>query len=472
MTATDYDAVIVGSGPNGLAAAITLATEGASVLVVEAADRPGGGSRSEELTLPGFVHDTCSAIHPLGKGSPYLRTLPLERYGLEWLDPEIEVAQPLDDGTAAVLVRDVAETGRRNGDPDGWERLMGPVVAAWEGLEEQLLGPPLHLPGHPVDFVRFGLRALWPASWTSRTLRSPRSKALLAGIAAHAMAPLSHLLTSAPTLVLAAAGHTVGWPVARGGSQRIADAMVSHLEALGGKLEVGRPITSLDQLPRAKAVLLTLSPWQVADVAGARLPESYRRRLRGVRHGWASFKVDYALDGPMPWTAEECRRAGTVHVGGVLADVVASEAAVGKGRVSDRPFVLVGQQSVVDPSRAPAGKHTLWAYCHVPLDSKEDVTDRIEGQLDRFAPGWRDLVLARAVKNPQALGAWNPNFAGGDITCGAPTGFQLLFRPTFSLRPYATPAKGLYICSGATPPGPGVHGMCGHLAARAALARM
>ena len=468
----DYDAVVVGAGPNGLAAATTLAGEGASVLVVEANDRVGGGARTDELTLPGFRHDTCSAVHPLGVGSPYFRSLPLAEHGLEWLYPDVQAAHVLDGGQAAVLLRSVDETAEANGDP-GWERLLRPVVEGWADLETDILRPALQMPTALSTFLKFGIRAPWPAAALAKVLlRSERSRALLAGIAAHSIARLDAPFTGAAGLVLAAAGHAVGWPVAKGGSQAISDALVGHLESLGGKVETGRRVADLDELPPSKVVLLDVTPWQAALLASSRLPHRYRERLRRVRHAWGSYKVDYALDGPVPWTAEAARRAGTVHVGGRFSDVAASEKAVSAGTVSERPFLLVGQQSLIDPTRAPAGKHTLWVYCHVPLRSSVDVTERIERQIERFAPGFRDLVLARSVKGPAELESFNANYVGGDITGGAADGTQLVLRPVASLHPYRTKAPGLYLCSSSTPPGPGVHGMCGHWAAKAALAEL
>lgn len=467
--ATEYDAVVVGTGPNGLAAACALAEAGASVLAVEGADTVGGGCRSAELTLPGFVHDVCSAVHPMAVASPYFRTLPLDQHGLEWLEPDVQLAHPLDDGSAAVLLRSVDDTGVAIGDPKGWDRIMGPVVRGWDRLLPQILGPPLRAPRHPVPFLRFGLRAPWPASLVSRTLGTPQAAALFAGIAAHSIAPLTKTFTAAAGVMLGGAGHAVGWPVARGGSQRIADALAAHLGTLGGKVETGRPVRSLDELPSARATLLDVTPWQLVDLAGERLPEGARRRLMRFRHGAASFKVDYALDGPVPWRAEACRRAGTVHVGGTVDEMVEAEGAVAKGRIPERPFLLVAQQSVVDPSRAPEGKHTLWAYCHVPFDSKVDMTGRIDAQLERFAPGFKDRVLARSVLDPAGLHEHDPNYIGGDIAGGATNGLQLLFRPSFTTNPYATAIPGVFLCSSSTPPAPGVHGMCGWWAAQAAL---
>lgn len=467
----EHDAVVVGSGPNGLAAAITLAQAGRDVLVVEAAGEPGGGARTYELTLPGFHHDVCSAIHPLGKASPFFASLPLEEHGLQWLEPEVQAAQAMGGDQAAVLLRSMDETGDALGDRRGWRRLVGPLVKGWDGLASQLLGYPLRPPRHPVSFVKFGVRSILPAEYLTRgLLGSDKSEALFAGIAAHSIAPPSRLFTGAPGLVLAAAAHTVGWPVAKGGSASIIAALVAHLESLGGRIQTGWKVERIEELPSADAVLFDTTPWQLVDIARSRLPDRFRRRLSRFRHGSGSFKVDYALDGPMPWTAEACRRAGTVHLGGTMADVAAAETEVARGGHPERPFVLVAQQSVVDPTRAPEGKHTLWAYCHVPYGSTVDMTDRIEDQLERYAPGFRDLVLARVTKGPAELEAYSPNYVGGDIAGGASDSFQLLFRPRFTLHPYATPDPGIWLCSSSTPPGGAVHGACGHEAAKALLA--
>ncbi|MGI8759002.1 MAG: phytoene desaturase family protein, partial [Acidimicrobiales bacterium] len=389
MRSAEFDAVVVGAGPNGLAGAIALAEAGASVLVVEQHDRPGGGCRSAERTLPGFVHDVCAAIHPLAAASPFLARLPLAEHGLRWLHPEVLAAHPLDGGAAGTLLRDAGETGRALGDPAGWDRLVRPLVTDWDDVVDHILGPLLRPPRHPLALARFGLRAAWPATTLARRcLHSEAGRALFAGIAAHSVNALERPLTSAAGLVLGAAGHTTGWPVAEGGSQRIVDALVSYLQSLGGHLETGRRITSIDELPVARAVLFDTSPRALVDIAGRRLPESYRRRLTRYRYGPGSFKLDYALDGPVPWTAEACRRAGTVHLGGTLDEVAAAEREVAGGRHPQRPFVLAAQQSRIDPWRAPEGRHTLWAYCHVPAGSTVDMTGPIEAQIERFAPGF------------------------------------------------------------------------------------
>jgi phytoene dehydrogenase-like protein len=467
----EHDAVVVGAGPNGLAAAITLAQAGRDVLVVEAADEPGGGARTYELTLPGFHHDVCSAIHPLGKASPFFAGLPLEEHGLQWLEPEVQAAQAMGGDRAAVLLRSMDETGDALEDRKGWRRLVGPLVEGWDGLAPQLLGYPLRPPRHPVSFLKFGVRSILPAEYLTRAvLGSDQSEALFAGIAAHSIAPPSRLFTGAPGLVLAAAAHTVGWPVAKGGSGSIIAALVAHLDSLGGRIRTGWKVERIEELPSADAVLFDTTPWQLVDIARNRLPDRFRRRLSRFRHGSGSFKVDYALDGPVPWTAEACRRAGTVHLGGTMADIARAETEVARGNHAERPFVLVAQQSMVDRTRAPEGKHTLWAYCHVPFGSTVDMTDRIEAQIERYAPGFRDLVLARVTKGPAELEAYSPNYIGGDIAGGASDGLQLLFRPRFGLHPYATPDPGIWLCSSSTPPGGAVHGACGHEAAKALLA--
>ncbi len=465
----EYDAVVVGAGPNGLAAAAALAGAGASVLVVEQDERPGGGCRSAELTLPGFVHDVCSAVHPTGAASPFLRSLALSDHGLSWLHPEVLAAHPLDGGSAGVLLRGVQDTARALDDP-GWRRLLGPLVTRWDDVSDSVLGPLLRLPRHPLALAAFGVRALWPATTLARrALATDAGRALFAGIAAHSVTALERPLTAAAGILLAGAGHAAGWPVARGGSQAIVDALGAHLASLGGRIETGRLVTRIDELPRARAVLFDTTPQAMADIAGERLPARYRHRLARFRYGPGVFKIDYALDGPVPWTAEPCRRAGTVHVGGTLDEVASAEAEVARGRHPERPFVLVAQQSVVDPTRAPSGKHTLWVYCHVPAGSTLDMTGAIEAQLERFAPGFADLVLARAVTTSVELATYNPNCVGGDIGGGANDGLQLLFRPVMSPHPHRTPAPDIFLCSSSTHPGGGVHGMCGYWAAREAL---
>ena len=467
------DAVVVGSGPNGLTAAAVLAEAGLAVLVVEAAEQIGGGTRSEELTLPGFVHDRCSAIHPFGAASSVFRHLPLEDHGLEWVHPEIALAHPLDDGSAGMLERSLETTAEHFGaDGRRWRRVMEPMARSFDAVAEGVLQPLLRVPRHPFVMARFGVRALWPAAaFARRAFTTEQARGAFAGVAAHSILPLSAPATAAVGIVFCASAHARGWPAVRGGSQKLADALASYIRAQGGKIVTGERVATLADIPTASAVLFDTSPRAVVQIAGDRLPASYARRLRKYRHGPGSFKIDYALDGPVPWKADECRRAGTVHLGGTLDEVAANEQAVHKGQHPDRPYVLVAQQSLFDDTRAPEGKHTLWAYCHVPAGSTVDMTDAIENQLERFAPGFRDLVLARHVMFPADLEAHNANYVGGDIAGGSSGGLQILFRPTLSVDPYATPADGLYLCSASTPPGGGVHGMCGYWAAQSALKR-
>ncbi|MEO5718102.1 MAG: NAD(P)/FAD-dependent oxidoreductase [Chthoniobacterales bacterium] len=471
MTNTKYDAVVVGSGPNGLAAAITLAQAGCSVLVLEANSTIGGAARSGELTQPGFVHDLGSAIHPLAFGSPFFRTLPLERHGLEWIQPPVALAHPLEGGMAACLQQDLQAPNDSLGKDDrAWRGLMQPFVRDWEKLSGEFLQPMLHLPRHPLALARFGLPALAPASALARfRFRGAPARALFAGIAAHSFRPLETIASAAFGLVLGAASHAVGWPFPRGGAQAISDALAAHLCELGGRIETNRRIENLAQIPSARAVLFDLTCWQFARLAAEELPASYRRRLERFRHAPGVFKIDYALSGPVPWLAPECRAAGTLHLGGTLEEIAASERAVANGRHAERPFVLVAQQSLFDRTRAPGNQQTLWAYCHVPHGSDRDMTEAIEHQLERFAPGFRDCVLARHIAGASALERSNSNLVGGDINGGAADLWQLIARPVVSPAPYRTPRQGFYLCSSSTPPSGGVHGMCGYHAARTAL---
>jgi phytoene dehydrogenase-like protein len=465
-----WDAIVVGSGPNGLAAAIALAQAGRSVLVLEAAATIGGGTRTAELTLPGFRHDVCSAIHPLALASPFLRGLPLREHGLEFVHPEIPLAHPLDDGTAVLLHRSVEETARGLGvDGGAYRRLLQPLADGWEALVEDLLGP-LRPPRHPIEDVRFARSGLRSARGLAGSrFAGCRAQALLAGNAAHSMRPLTAAGTAGFGLTLMMLGHAVGWPAAVGGSQGIAEAMASLLRSLGGEIETGREVRSAGEVRGVRAVLFDLSPRQVAAIAGDELPPRYRRALGRFRHGPGVFKLDYALDGPVPWTAPECRRAGTLHLGGSLEEIAGAEAEVARGRHAARPFVLAAQQSLFDASRAPAGAHTLWAYCHVPNGSAVDATEAIESQIERFAPGFRELIRARSALGPAELEAHNANYAGGDINGGAADLRQLFARPVARPVPYTTPNPRFFICSSSTPPGGGVHGMSGWHAARAAL---
>ena len=466
------DAVVVGAGPNGLAAAIQIARAGHAVAVYEANDEIGGGARSAELTLPGFVHDVCSAIQPLAVMSPFFTGLPLAKHGLEWIQPDAPLAHPLDDGTAVTLERSVDATAARLGtDGDAYRGLLSPLVSRWDRLATEVLRPVIHIPRHPLLLARFGLHAMRSAHGLASSFRGVPARALVAGCAAHSFLPLEHPFTSAFALMFLITGNAVGWPLPRGGSQRIADALASYLHELGGTVATRHPVQEMSDVPTAQAYVFDTSPWHLESIAADRLPAGYRRALRRYRRGPGVFKVDYALDGPVPWRAADCLRAGTVHLGGTFEEIADSESAVSRGQHPERPFVLVAQQSLFDPSRAPAGKHTLWAYCHVPNGSTVDMTDRIEAQLERFAPGFRDRVLARSVMNTRDVERRNANNAGGDISCGAHTGLQLFMRPTIAIDPYATPARDIYLCSSATPPGGGVHGMCGYNAARSVLAR-
>jgi phytoene dehydrogenase-like protein len=463
----------VGAGPNGLSAAIALAQAGKSVVVVEAADRAGGGTRSEELTLPGYVHDVCSAIHPLGTGSPFFAGLPLTEHGLEWVHPAAPAAHPLPDGSAVILERSfeamVASLGT---DGPAWRRLIGPCLERWDALLASFLGPMLRVPRHPIALAGFGLRAIWPAAFVARRLFAGEpARALFAGLAAHSILDLRAPLTSTFGVLFATAAHAGGWPAARGGSQRIADALISYLRTLGGEVVTSHPVGSLADLPRARVALFDVTPRQLIAIAGDRLAPGYRHRIERYRYGPASFKIDYALDGPVPWKAEECSRAASVHVGGLFADVASAEADVARGRHPARPLLICTQPSLFDDSRAPSGRHTFWVYCHIPRGSDVDMTSSIEAQLERFAPSFRDRVLARHVMNPAAIEAHNANCVGGDIAAGSHGGLQLIARPVLSTNPYAVPIDGLpaFLCSASTPPGAGVHGMCGWWAAKAAL---
>lgn len=464
------DVVVVGSGPNGLAAALTCAGAGRSVLVLEAADTIGGGTRTEELTLPGFRHDVCSAVVPLTAVSPFFASADLERYGLELVHPEVALAHPIDGGRAGVLHRSLADTVEGLGeDGRAWDRHVGWIARRWGVLAEATLGPLLRVPRHPLALSGFGARGILPATVFGRAFRTDEARALFAGGAAHAFLPLNRPFTTSMGLMLLASAHIAGWPVAKGGSQAIADAMAAKLSDLGGKIETGRLVKSLADVPPSRAVLFDVTPRQLLDICGDDLPSGYRRRMGRFRYGPGVFKVDYALSAPVPWTNEHCRKAGTVHLGGTLEEVAAGEAQVAAGRCPERPFVLVGQQSLADPTRAPDGQHTLWTYCHVPNGSDVDMTDAIERQLERFAPGFRDVVLARHVAGSSWFEAHNPNYIGGDIAGGSHGGVQLVMRPRPGLHPYRTPNPRLYLCSASTPPGGGVHGMCGLHAAQDAL---
>ncbi|PYU23598.1 MAG: FAD-dependent oxidoreductase [Acidobacteria bacterium] len=464
----EYDAVVIGSGPNGLSAGITIAEAGRAVLLIEGQETIGGGVRSAELTLPGFLHDVCSSVYPMAVWSPFFRRLPLAQYGLEWVHPVAPLAHPLDDGSTVILERSLEQTAQNLGaDAGRYVRLMGPLLSAWPRLESSVQSP-FSIPAHPLAAMRFGFSVLRSASSVAKhAFRGERARALVAGLAAHAVLPLERVPSAAFGLVLGIIAHTQGWPFARGGSQNIAHALAKHLASLGGEIVTGMPVASLEQLPRARAFLCDITPRQLLTIAGSRVPAGFRGKLESYQYGPGVCKLDWALDGPIPWKARECGRAGTVHLGGTFAEIAYSERDAWCGRHSERPFVLLAQPTLFDSTRAPAGKHTAWAYCHVPNGSTLDMTDAIEKQIERFAPGFRRRILKRSVRVAASLEGYNPNLIGGDIGGGVADLRQFLLRPTRQF--YRTPAKGIYLCSSSTPPGPGVHGLCGHLAARAAL---
>ena len=465
------NAVVVGSGPNGLAAAITIAQTGRKVIVFEAEPVIGGGVRSAELTLPGFIHDVCSAVHPMAVTSPFFRTLPLAAHGLEWVEPDVHLAHPLDDGRSAAVYRSIPRTVAELGaDSAGYQRTIGSVVDAWPKIERSVLGP-FCIPHHPFALARFGLKALQPAETLARrAFDRVETRALFAGIAAHGILPLDRRPTAGFALVLGAMAHIGGWMLPRGGAQRLTDALASHLRSLGGEIVASSPIESIDDLPPANAILCDVSPRPLLRMAGHRFPASYRRALERYRYGPGVFKVDWALDAPIPWRSAVCARAGTVHVGGTLEEIARAEREIWQGRPADQPFVLLAQPTVVDATRAPHGRHTAWAYCHVPHASTADMLPRIEQQIERFAPGFRDRVLTRHVTTTADVERHNRNLVGGDIGAGVSDLAQLFTRPTWHT--YSTPVRGLYLCSASTPPGVGVHGMCGYFAARRALSEV
>lgn len=468
MSESTPDAVIVGSGPNGLAAAVTLARAGLGVEVFEGAEMPGGGCRTAELTLPGYAHDVCSTVHPLAAASPFFKTFGAAQIHLR--TPEIAFAHPLDGGGAAAVFGSVDDTAAELGeDSKAYRRLFAPLVKHAAEIIPAALGPVRPLPPPPVAMARFGVLGIQSARMLTARFETPEARAAFAGCAAHAIQPLSAPLSGGFGLVMTILAHSVGWPVVEGGSSGIADALIAELKAHGGKLHTGQSIESLGQLPSARAILLDLTPRQLLAIDDGRLPARYRRALARYRYGPGIFKVDWALSGPVPWTAETCRATATVHVGGTFEEVARSEAEVAAGRISEQPFCIVVQASVADPTRAPEGHHTLWAYCHVPNGSTVDMTERIEAQIERFAPGFRDLILARTSSSPAQVEAYNPNYVGGDIAAGSTGLRQTVFRPTIAVRSYRTPVRGLYFCSAATPPGGGVHGMCGARAAAVVL---
>lgn len=464
------DAIVIGSGPNGLAAAIELARSGFSVTVLEAADTIGGGARSAELTVPGVVHDICSAVHPFAMASPYLSSLPLADFGLQWVHPDIDLVHPLDGGDAVAMYRSIDATVEGLGE-DGvkWRRRFDALSRHLDDLAPEFLGPVLHVPRHPFALARFGVSALAPATAVARSLGSPRSQALFAGSAAHAFRPLHTLGSAAVGVAMVAVAHRHGWPVAQGGSQSITNAMAAYLESLGGVIVTGHRIDTFDEVADATVRVFDVTPSAMADIAGDRLPPRVRRAYRRFRHGPAAFKVDLAIRGGIPWSAETARAAGTLHLGGTLSQIAAAEAEVCAGRMPERPFVLVGQQYLADPSRSVGDVHPVWAYAHVPHGYDRDATEAVIAQIERFAPGVRDHVVACVSSGPSALAAHNVNYIGGDISTGANDLRQLVFRPRAALDPYATGIPGVALCSAATPPGGGVHGMCGMHAARSAL---
>ena len=462
--------MIVGAGPNGLAAAITLARSGLAVEVHEAADRPGGGCRTDELTVPGFRHDVCSAVHPMAVASPFFRSLDLARHGLRLRTPEVMLAHPLDGGRAASVVASVAATASSLGaDGPAYRRIMEPLVGDWEAIVSGAMRPLRSPTSHPIAMARFGWWGVRSIERLVRPFESDEARAVLAGVGAHSMLPLSAPLTSAFALILTILAHAVGWPVVEGGTERLIDAMVAELRELGGEVHTAHTIDRLSDLPPAAAVLLDVTPRQLLDLAGDQLPPRPVRALRRFRYGPGVCKVDWALRGPVPWTAEACRLAPTVHVGGTLAEVARSESEATAGVHADRPFCIVVQPSVVDPNRAPAGQHTLWAYCHTPPGSSRDMTPEIEAQIERFAPGFRDLTIARTTRTAADMSRYNANYVGGDINGGAADVMQTVFRPIPRWNTYRTGIRGVYLCSASTPPGGGVHGMCGYRAAQAAL---
>jgi phytoene dehydrogenase-like protein len=465
----DFDAIVVGSGPNGLAAAILMQQNGLSVLLIEGKDTIGGGMRSAELTLPGFTHDICSAVHPLAVSSPFFSTLPLEQFGLEFLYPPIAAAHPFDNGAAAIIKISVEETaGLLAADEKVYLKLMQPLVNDWPKIAGDILAP-LHFPKYPLAMARFGLNALTSASRLSKRFKTEEAKGLLGGMAVHSIQPLTNIASSAEALVLMAAAHSKGWPIPKGGSNRIANALAGYFISMGGKIETNLYVASLEQLPSAHAVLFDVTPMQLLQIAGHKFSSLYKWQLEKYRYGMGVFKIDWALDGPIPFAAAGCREAGTVHIGNTFEEIARSEQQTWVGKIPARPFVLLVQPSLFDRTRAPEGKHTAWAYCHVPNASTADMTTAIENQVERFAPGFRDRILARHTFNAMQMQEYNPNYIGGDINGGVIDIGQLFTRPALRWSPYKTSAKGLYICSSSTPPGGGVHGMCGYHAAKRAM---
>ncbi len=467
------EAVVVGSGPNGLACAAVLARAGMKVTVYEAADTIGGGTRTSELTLPGLLHDHCSAVHPMGVASPVFQDLDLASHGLEWLWPQVDMAHPFDDGSAGVLHQSLTKTAAGlEADESVWTRLFGRPTAAFDQLRHEILGPVFHWPRHPVELARFGLPSLLSATTLSRFFHTERGRALFAGAAAHSFSPLNQPMSAAVGMALIVSGHSGGWPVARGGSRSVSDALASVVLENGGSIETDRRIDFLDEVLPADAVVLDIAPAGVLRLAGDKLPDRVRRAYRRYRYGPGSFKVDLAVEGGVPWLNEDCHRAGTIHVGGSLEEIAEAEKMVNAGRMPERPFVLVCQQYLADPSRSAGNVHPVWAYAHVPAGYPRDATDAVIDQIERFAPGLKERIVGRSVRTPEGFEEYNENYVGGDIAVGANTPRQMLMRPRIGLSPYETGIPGVFICSSSTPPGGGVHGMCGANAADAVLAHL
>ena len=467
------EAIVVGSGPNGLAGAAELARSGVKVTVLEAAETIGGGTRTSDVTGAGVLSDHCSAVHPMAVASPFLRSLDLEGYGFEWCWPEIDLAHPLDDGSAGVMKMDIEATAAGLGeDGAAWNRVFGANSRAFPGLVEDIMQPLIGIPRHPIALARFGIPSALPATVLSRRWKTPQARALFGGVAAHAFSPLNGVLSSSLGMALLCAGHAFGWAVAKGGSRAITDLFAAVVTENGGTIETGRTVRSLDELPEADIVLLDLAPQGVVDLAGSRLPARVSRPYRRFKHGPGSFKLDLAVEGGVPWTNEACRSAGTVHCAGPFEELAAAEADINKGRMPERPFVLVGQQYLADPTRSNGEVHPVWTYAHVPTGYAGDATEAILGQIERFAPGIRERIVARSARTPSDFAEYNANYIGGDIITGAATPWQIAVRPRLALDPYATGIPGVYICSAATPPGAGAHGMNGYNAARSALKRL
>ncbi|MEQ8525746.1 NAD(P)/FAD-dependent oxidoreductase [Gracilimonas sp.] len=466
----EYDAVIVGSGPNGLSAAVRLSQEGLKVLVLEAKPTIGGGTRTQEITEPGFLHDICAAVLPTTAGSPFLNSLNLKKYGLEFIQPDIPYAHPLDDGDAAVCYRSLEKTAESLGvDHKNYTKLFGEFVNHWKYLSEDIFGT-LRIPKHPLLMARFGWYGQFSAKHLGNSLfKSDKTKALFAGCAAHSIIPLEKAFSASFGLVLGSSAHSVGWPIAKGGSASVTNALAALLEEQGGKIQTNVEVKSLADIPSSKTILFDLTPHQIVDIAGDQLPKNYRDKLRRYEYGPGAFKVDWALSEPVPWQNEECRKAGTLHLGGIFSEIAEGEKAVWEGRHHDKPYVLLSQPSLFDDTRAPEGKHTLWAYCHVPNGSTKDMTDIIENQIERFAPGFKDIIISKKTITAEGFEQYNPNYVGGDINGGAQFFKQLFGRPVLKWDPYKIPGNGLYICSSSTPPGGGVHGMCGYNAAQSVL---